>query len=67
MNFGRRNTHCSNCGDERGGPFGHETYECKYVKGMTVVELAVTMPDDKANVYLDFVINAHLEKELKGD
>jgi len=28
--FGRRNTHCSNCGDERGGPVGHEISECTY-------------------------------------
>jgi len=27
---GRRNPHCSNCGDERGGQFGHETSECTY-------------------------------------
>jgi hypothetical protein len=26
----RRNTHCSNCGDIRGGPFGHEAYECTW-------------------------------------
>lgn len=26
----RRNTHCSNCGDSRGGPFGHETSECTW-------------------------------------
>lgn len=26
----RRNPHCSNCGDLRGGPFGHETSECTY-------------------------------------
>jgi hypothetical protein len=41
--FGRRNPHCSNCGDERGGPFGHETSECAYRPGMTVGEL-VTLP-----------------------
>jgi hypothetical protein len=37
--FGRRNTHCSNCGDERGGPFGHEISECRWKPGMTVTEL----------------------------
>ncbi|MET0416035.1 MAG: hypothetical protein ABW022_08445 [Actinoplanes sp.] len=24
------NPHCSNCGDTRGGPFGHEAYECTW-------------------------------------
>jgi hypothetical protein len=24
----RRNVHCSNCGDTRGGAYGHEAYEC---------------------------------------
>lgn len=28
----RRNPHCSNCGDTRGGPFGHEAYECTWRK-----------------------------------
>lgn len=27
---GRRNVHCSNCGDTRGGPVGHETSECTH-------------------------------------
>lgn len=26
----RRNPHCSNCGDHRGGPFGHEASECTW-------------------------------------
>lgn len=26
----RRNPHCSNCGDGRGGPFGHEISECTF-------------------------------------
>lgn len=26
----RRNPHCSNCGDTRGGPFGHEANECTF-------------------------------------
>ena len=26
----RRNTHCSNCGDTRGGPVGHEVSECTW-------------------------------------
>lgn len=37
--FGRRNPHCSNCGDERGGPFGHEISECQYRDGMSVEAL----------------------------
>jgi len=27
---GRRNPYCSRCGDERGGPYGHETSECTW-------------------------------------
>jgi hypothetical protein len=27
----RRNPHCSNCGDTRGGPVGHETSECTHL------------------------------------
>jgi hypothetical protein len=27
----RRNPYCANCGDERGGPYGHETSECRFV------------------------------------
>jgi hypothetical protein len=57
MNFGRRNPHCSNCGDERGGPFGHEISECLYRSGMTAEELAATMPDDKALRYWGAVID----------
>ncbi|WIM97823.1 hypothetical protein ACTOB_001377 [Actinoplanes oblitus] len=30
---GRRNPHCSNCGDERGGPVGHEISECTFRRG----------------------------------
>lgn len=26
----RRNPHCSNCGDTRGGPIGHEISECTF-------------------------------------
>jgi hypothetical protein len=25
-----RNVHCSNCGDTRGGPVGHEISECTF-------------------------------------
>jgi hypothetical protein len=28
MSDERRNVHCSNCGDTRGGPIGHEAHEC---------------------------------------
>lgn len=65
--FGRRNPHCSNCGDERGGMFGHETSECQYRAGMTVAELASTMPQDKANQYYDAQIDAHFaDPQLPG-
>lgn len=26
----RRNPHCSNCGDTRGGPVRHEAHECTW-------------------------------------
>jgi hypothetical protein len=26
----RRNLHCPNCGDDRGGPYGHEALECTW-------------------------------------
>lgn len=58
--YGRRNPHCSNCGDERGGPFGHEISECLYRNGMTVAELATTMPPEKASAYFDAQIDAYL-------
>lgn len=34
----RRNTHCSNCGDTRGGPFGHEISECTWLPPVGVFE-----------------------------
>jgi hypothetical protein len=61
--FGRRNTHCVNCGDERGGPVGHEISECQYRSGMTVVELAATMPADKSSRYLDAVIDRYFAEQ----
>lgn len=30
MSERERNVHCSNCGDTRGGPVGHETSECTW-------------------------------------
>jgi hypothetical protein len=63
VRFGRPNTHCTNCGDERGGPFGHETSECAYQPGMTVPQLAATMPPDKASRYLDTVIDNYFKEQ----
>lgn len=57
--FGRRNPHCSNCGDERGGDFGHEISECKYRFGMTAGQLAETMGPDKAGRYWDYLIDKY--------
>lgn len=34
----RRNPHCSNCGDTRGGPFGHEISECTWVAPAGIFE-----------------------------
>jgi hypothetical protein len=62
FSFGRRNTHCSNCGDERGGPVGHEISECLYRSGVTVTELAATMPPDKKSAYFDAAIDAYFER-----
>jgi hypothetical protein len=62
--FGRRNTHCSNCGDERGGPFGHEISECLYRSGMTAEELAATMPPEKAVRYWDVLLDRYLDAAL---
>lgn len=62
--FGRRNPHCSNCGDERGGPFGHEISECQYRPGMTAEELAKTMPPEKASRYWSVLIDRYFEREL---
>ncbi len=27
------NPHCNRCGNERGGPYGHETNECAWRRG----------------------------------
>lgn len=27
-----RNVYCANCGDTRGGPVGHETSECRFIR-----------------------------------
>lgn len=59
FSFGRRKPHCSNCGDERGGPVGHEISECQYRSGMTVGELAKTMSGDRKSRYLDAAIDEY--------
>lgn len=63
--FGRRNPHCSNCGDERGGDFGHEISECQYRRGMTAEELAKTMSPKKASRYWAVMIDRYFEQEPK--
>lgn len=67
MGFGRRNPHCSNCGDERGGMFGHEISECRYRHGMTAAELAETMPEERAARYWEHVIDRYFDRELGED
>jgi hypothetical protein len=57
--FGRRNPHCSNCGDLRGGPFGHEISECKYVAGMTAGEVAEILPEHQRNEFWDQQIDRY--------
>jgi hypothetical protein len=39
----RRNQHCMNCGDTRGGPIGHETSECTYGRTATNPDLATAV------------------------
>jgi hypothetical protein len=51
ISFGRDNPHCSRCGDERGGDYGHETSECVYRSGVTVGDLARARPDRAAWIY----------------
>ena len=69
--YGRRNVHCSNCGDERGGPFGHETSECQWFPGMSVDVLA-KMPHmagreaEVWNTYVGRYFDAHLP-DAEGD
>lgn len=63
--FGRVNPHCSNCGDERGGPFGHEISECKYRHGMTVLELTKTMDDSIAQKLWEQAVEEYFEEALK--
>lgn len=65
--FGRRNVHCSNCGDERGGPLGHETSECRYRLGMTAEELAATMDEEKAVRYWGMLIDRYLDAHLSNE
>ena len=37
----RRNPHCANCGDLRGGPMGHETSECTWKAPGRIVGVVV--------------------------
>lgn len=60
--FGRANPHCCNCGDLRGGPFGHESSECLYRNGMTARELADTMDSEKRSKYWDFKIDQYFRE-----
>lgn len=62
--FGRRNQHCMNCGDERGGPIGHETQECQYVSGMSAGELAQTMPSEKQARFWETAVERYFEETL---
>jgi hypothetical protein len=66
--FGRRNPHCSNCGDERGGPFGHEISECRYRHGMTAGEVAKLLPEDRRGEFWDLCIDRYFDdqQQLEG-
>ena len=39
------NPHCSRCGDERGGPYGHETNECTWRRGDPAHDAALAASD----------------------
>jgi hypothetical protein len=64
--FGRRNPHCSNCGDLRGGPFGHEISECKYRSGMSASEVAAILPEHQRPEFWDQQIDRYFEQEELG-
>lgn len=69
--FGRRNVHCSNCGDERGGPPDHATSECGYFEGMSVF-LLTRMPHMAGregeiwDTYIDRYLDAQLSEKQAG-
>ena len=64
LGFGRRNPHCSNCGDERGGPFGHEISECRYRSGMLAFEVAELLPEHRRGEFWDQAIDRYLAAQL---
>jgi len=63
LGFGRRNPHCSNCGDERGGPVGHEISECRYRSGMVAWEVAQILPEHRRDEFWDVMIDRHMAAE----
>lgn len=63
--FGRRNVHCSNCGDERGGPFGHETSECGYRSGMVAWQVAELLPEHRRSEFWEQAIDRYLAAEMR--
>jgi hypothetical protein len=63
--FGIRNPHCSRCGDERGGPVGHESYECKYRHGMTAGEVAELLPEHRRSAFWDEQIDRYFAQQSK--
>ena len=63
--FGRDNPYCMKCGDERGGPYGHETNECQYRHGMTAEQVAATMPPETAREFWDTLLDRYFEQELE--
>lgn len=63
--FGRWNQHCMSCGDERGGPFGHETSECRYKPGMTATEVAELLPEHRRAEFWELCVERYLAMELE--
>ena len=66
LGFGRRNPHCSNCGDLRGGAFGHEASECKYRYGMTAGEVAAILPEHQRNEFWDEQIDRYFAEQERA-
>jgi hypothetical protein len=54
------------CGDERGGPFGHETSECLWHPGMSNGEVAQLLPEHRRAEFWDQAIDRYFAEQL-GD
>ena len=64
----RRNQHCMNCGDTRGGPVGHDTNECTYGRTGTKPDLAAAVARHNAKLSAEdrASIKAHAARILEN-